>query len=138
VVDNTSAGFVWGGPLKGRQVAYIGVGGTIYWTYNSTTNPVNYGKWTPRLAAARNYEVFAYIPGSFATSRNVRYRILHAGQRHDRLVDQARYSDQWVSLGTYYFNAANVGSEFVLTYDNTREPHATRMIAFDAVKFVPR
>jgi len=78
------------------------------------------------------------IPPRFASSTNVRYRILHNGQRHDRIVDQSRYSEQWVSLGTYYFNAGSGGSEFVLVYDNTQEPHGSRMIAFDAVEFVPR
>jgi hypothetical protein len=138
VVDNTSAGFLWGGPLKSRHTAYQGVGGSFYWTYNSTINPINYGKWTPRLSAAGNYEVFAYIPGNYATSANVRYRILHHGQRNDRVIGQYFYNNQWVSLGTYYFDAANVGREFVLVYDNTREPYASRAIAFDAVKFVPR
>ena len=138
VVDNTDPGFLWGGPLTSRRVAYLGIGGSLYWTYNSTVMPVNYGKWTPRLAAAGNYEVFVYVPSSYATSANVRYRILHSGQRHDRVIGQYLYGDQWVSLGTYYFNAANVGNEFVLVYDNTREPYACRMIAFDAVKFVPR
>lgn len=138
VVDNTDAGFLWGGPIKSRRIAYLGVGGSLYWTYNSTGNPINYGRWTPRLSGSGKYEVFAYIPRNYATSSNVRYRILHNGQRHDRLVDQSWYSDQWVSLGTYYFDAGNVGREFVLVYDNTREPYASRTIAFDAVKFVPR
>ena len=138
VVDNTDAGFLWGGPLRSRYTAYLGVGNSLYWTYNSIFWPVNYGRWTPHLPAAGNYEVLVFIPRNFATSTNVRYRILHNGQRHDRLINQNRYSDQWVSLGTYYFNAANVGREFVLVYDNTREPYASRAIAFDAVKFVPR
>ena len=105
---------------------------------NSTVNPVNYGRWTPQLRAARNYEIYVHIPKHHATSTKVRYRILHNRQRHDRIVNQSQYSDQWVSLGTYYFNAANIGREFVLVYDNTREPRASRTIAFDAVKFVPR
>ncbi len=138
VVDNTDTGFLWGGPLRSRHTASLGIGNSLYWTYNSTFWPVNYGRWTPRLPAAGDYEVFVYIPRSYATSTRVRYRILHNGQRHDRVVSQNRYSDQWVSLGTYYFNAANVGREFVLVYDNTRETYASRTIAFDAVKFVPR
>ena len=51
---------------------------------------------------------------------------------------QYRYSNQWASLGTYYFNAMNVGNEFVLMYDNTREPDGSTAIAFDAMKFVRR
>ncbi len=117
---------------------YEGVGGSMYWTHNTSVEPVNYGRWTPRLPAARDYEVLVHIPRRYGSSTRVRYRILHDGQRHDRIVNQNMYSDQWVSLGTYYFNAANIGKEFVLVYDNTREPHASRMIAFDAVKFIPR
>lgn len=137
-VDNTDPGFLWGGPLKSRHVAQEGAGGSMYWTYNSTANPVNYGRWTPHLPAAGDYEVVVHIPRRYASSTNVRYRVLHNGQRHDRIVNQNRYSDQWVSLGSYYFNAANTGREFVLVYDNTREPYASRMIAFDAVRFIPR
>jgi len=137
-VDNTDSGFLWGGPYKTRHTAHLGVGGSLYWTYNSQFSPINYGRWTPHLSGAGNYEVLVYIPRDYATSAQVRYRILHNGGRHDRIVNQAMYSDQWVSLGTYYFNAANVGREFVLVYDNTREYYASRSIAFDAVKFVPR
>jgi hypothetical protein len=43
-----------------------------------------------------------------------------------------------VSLGTYYFNAAGAEKEFVLVYDNTREPFGSHEIAFDAMKFVLR
>ena len=137
VVDNTDPGFTWGGPISSRQVAYLGVGGTLFWTYNSSTNPINYGRWTPRLFAPGYYEVFAFIPREYATSTRVRYRVIHAyGQRRDRIVNQCLYNDQWVSLGTYYFTAT--GNEFVVVYDNTREPYGSAMIAFDAVRFVPR
>lgn len=138
VVDNTGRGFVWGGPVRNRFSAPVGVGGQSYWTYNSTSYPVNYGKWVPRLPAAGNYEVLVYIPRDYSSSTNVRYRVLHHGQRHDRIISQNRYHDQWVSLGTYYFNARNTGYESVLVYDNTREPYTSRTIAFDAIKFVRR
>ena len=137
VVDNTDPGFLWGGPVSSRNFSYLGVGGNLYWTYNSNTNPINYGKWIPQLRGAGYYEVLAFIPREYATSTNVRYRIIHGyGERDDRIVNQWRYSDQWVSLGTYYFTASQ--NEFVLVYDNTREYYGSRMIAFDAVKFVPR
>jgi hypothetical protein len=137
-VDNTDAGFLWGGPLKSRHEAQDGIGGSSFWTYNRTVDPVNYGRWTPRLPALGKYEVLVYIPKRYGTSTRVRYRVLHDGARNDRVVDQNHYGDQWVSLGTYYFNAAHKGKEFVLVYDNTREPGSSRTIAFDAVKFVPR
>jgi len=136
-VDNTDPGFLWGGPISSRNFSYLGYGGNMYWTYNSNTDPINYGKWIPQLRGAGNYEVFAFIPREYATSTNVRYRVIHGyGERHDRIVNQWMYSDQWVSLGTYYFSASQ--NEFVLVYDNTREYYGTQMIAFDAIKFVPR
>lgn len=138
MVDNTDPGFTWGGPIKGRQTARRGVGDSLYWTYNSTRQPVNYGKWTPHLPAAGQYEVLVYIPRDYGNSTRVRYRILHNGQRHDRHINQESYSDQWISLGAYGFKADNRGREFVAVYDNTREPYASRTIAFDAVKFVSR
>ena len=136
VVDNTDYGFQWGGPTKSRYTARLGVNGSFYWTYNSTYYPVNYGKWTPRLPATGQYEVLAYIPREYSSSASVRYRILHNNQRHDRLVNQAYYGDQWISLGAYYFSAN--GRESVLVYDNTRERYNSRAIAFDALKFVRR
>ena len=136
LVDNTDAGFQWGGPLKSRYVASQGIGGNLYWTYNSTNQPYNYGKWMPRLPAAGQYEIWVYLPRDYGNSGSVRYRILHNDWRHDRLINQNWYSDQWVSLGTYGFNGANIGREFVLVYDNTGEPFTSRTIAFDAIKFV--
>jgi hypothetical protein len=138
IVDNDCPAFWWGGPLTLRHVAHTGYGNNSYWTYNSGINPVNYGKWIPQLPGAGHYEVWAYIPGACASSANVRYRILHNGMRDDQVIGQCRYNNQWVSLGTYYFNAMNTGNEFVLMYDNTREPDGSTTITFDAMKFVRR
>jgi hypothetical protein len=90
----------------------------------------------PRLPAAGQYEIWVYLPRDYGNSSSVRYRVLHNYQRHDRIINQNWYSDQWVKLGTYSFNAANVGREFVVVYDNTGEPYTSRTIAFDAIKFV--
>jgi hypothetical protein len=138
IVDNNCPAFWWGGPLDLRHIAQGGFGGNSYWTYSGGINPVNYGKWIPQLPAPANYEVLAHIPGAYATTSNARYRILHNGMRDDRVIGQYRYSNQWASLGTYYFNAMNTGNEFVLLYDNTREPDGNASVAFDAMKFVRR
>ncbi len=137
VVDERGFGFKWGGTLAGRLEQWVGYNGHSYWTYNNAYNVINYGQWEPVLSRAGNYEVYAYIPPSHATTRYARYRIIHnGGQRHDRVINQYAYSNQWVSLGTYYFNAA--GGEFVFLADNTHEYRYTRYIGYDAVKFVPR
>jgi hypothetical protein len=137
VVDNTSPGFQWGGPLSSRYVACGGscYGQNFYWTYNSQTHPVNSGKWTPQLGAG-DYEVYVFIPSECATTSRARYRIFHDGVRHDRIVNQGRYYNRWVSLGTYKFNGN--GQEHVILYDNTNEPTGSTKVAFDAVKFVKR
>jgi hypothetical protein len=136
IVDNTDPGFIWGGSSSSRNFAYLGFGGNVFWTYNSYADPVNYGKWMARLAPGY-YEVFAFVPSEYATTTRARYRVLHGwGQRDDRVINQWAYSNQWVSLGTYYFTGN--GNEFVLLYDNTREPYGSAMIAFDAIKFAPR
>jgi len=137
VIDNLDENFTWGGPLRYRFTAPGGQGNSFFWTKNTTTYPVNYGKWTPIFEAGGRYEVFAFIPATRATTRQMRYRILHNGQRHDVLVNQGWYSDEWVSLGTYTFRGDNAGREFILAYDNTRESYGSTAIAFDAVKLVP-
>jgi ribosomal protein S11 len=44
--------------------------------------------------------------------------------------------NQWVTLGTYYFNASNNNTEYVQLTDATGEsPSTYRMIGFDAVRF---
>lgn len=136
IVDELSPGFTWGGPLRGRRSAPVGYGGHMYWTYNATYNLENYGIWRPSLPRPGYYEVLAFIPRLYANTTRARYRIFHAGQRHDKIVNQALYADKWVSLGTYYFNAQ--GNEFVFLGDNTREPYLSRFVGFDAIKFVPK
>jgi len=138
VVDEQSPGFIWGGTLRGRYNAWLGYGGHIYYTYNNRYTWINYAKWVPTLPHAGYYEVYAYIPSAYSTTGAARYRVLHNGVRSDRIVNQGAYSNQWVSLGTHYFNAWNVGREFVLMYDNTREWPYSRYIAVDAVKLVAR
>jgi hypothetical protein len=135
IVDNKSSDFDWGGPLSNRFASAGGYGTGFYWTYNTTSVPVNFGKWTPDLASG-DYEVFAYIPGQHATTRSARYRIQHNGVRSDRVVNQNIYSNTWISLGTYHFDGA--GQEYVALYDNTSEVAGSTQIAFDAIKFVKR
>jgi hypothetical protein len=138
VVDEQSPGFVWGGSLHRRYNAWLGYGGHIYYMYNNRYSWSNYAKWIPRLPRAGYYEVYAYIPGSYSTTGAARYRVLHNGIRNDKVVNQGWYANQWVSLGTHYFNAWNVSREFVLIYNNTREWPGSRYIGVDAVKFVAR
>ncbi|RME79468.1 MAG: hypothetical protein D6784_00665 [Chloroflexi bacterium] len=136
VVDNDSGYFRWGGPTSSRFVTKGGYGANFYWTYNTASSAQNSGQWCAPLSKAGNYEVYAFIPGDRATTTRARYLIYHFGQRDERVVDQSRYSNEFVSLGIYYFGAD--GNECVTLYDATGEAQGTAQIAFDAVKFVPR
>jgi hypothetical protein len=135
VVDDKSPRFRWGGPAGNRYTGPGGYGASS-WTYNTTHEPVNFGKWTPPISVAGNYEVFAFIPGSNATTGAARYRIYHFGQWAERTLNQSRYANEWVSLGTYYFKGNQ--EECVFLYDSTGEPANSTKIAFDALKFVKR
>ena len=136
IVDNTSERFRWGGPAAERHSYGGGYGDSFYWTYNENTTPVNFGTWRAPVSTAGNYEVFAYIPGDRATATQARYRILHFGQRSDRMINQSNYHNAFVSLGTYYFGGN--GDEAVILYDNTGENPGSTQLAFDAIKFMQR
>ncbi len=60
----------------------------------------------------------------------------HAGTLSQVIVAQGLYADQWVSLGTYYFNAA--GGEYVSLSDVTYECFSCYTVVWDALKFSPR
>ncbi|MBX3050886.1 MAG: hypothetical protein KF753_05395 [Caldilineaceae bacterium] len=137
IVDNRDAGFVRGGTESGWASANEGYNGHLYWTQNNdTARPgYNWGRWYPSLSAGR-YEVFVYIPDRYTTSSKARYWISHAGGFTQRIVDQSAYSDQWVSLGTYSFRGDN--RDYVSLADVTGETYLSRLLAWDAVKWVAK
>ncbi len=137
VVDDTDSGFIRGGSPTGWHTAPEGFDGRLTWTRNNDAQRANYNwaHWTPNLAPGR-YEVFVYIPDRYTTTGNARYWISHANGFTLRVVNQSAYKDQWVSLGTYWFQGAE--NEYVSLSDISYEQRLTRLIAFDAVKWVPR
>ncbi|MCI0394727.1 MAG: PA14 domain-containing protein [Chloroflexi bacterium] len=137
VVDDTSAGFVTGGPAASWRIANVGYNGRLLWTKNNDYVRPNYNwaRWYPGLAAGR-YEVFVYIPSQYATTTAARYWVSHRDGYTLRVISQLAYSDQWVSLGTYWFRGSS--ADYVSLADVTYEPYLSRQIAFDAVKWEPR
>ena len=136
IVDNGDPGFVKGGSYGGWRTVYEGYNGSMLWTYNNDKIRSNYNwaRWYPELKAGK-YEVFVYVPYRYTTTANARYWVRHAGGYTLRVVDQSRYDNAWVSLGTYWFNGSG---EYVSLADVTYEPYVSRLIAFDAVKWEPR
>jgi hypothetical protein len=137
VVDDTDSGFVKGGSASGWRTAYEGYGGRLTWTRNNdwARSNYNWARWYPSLSAGR-YEVYVFIPYRYTTTSNARYWVSHSGGYTLRVVNQSTNGDRWVSLGTYWFDGGS--DEYVSLSDVTYEPRVTRLIAFDAVKWVPR
>ena len=136
-MDNRDAGFVQGGTAAGWASANEGYNGHLYWTQNNDwARPgYNWGRWYPSLSAGR-YEVFVYIPDRYTTSANARYWVSHAGGFTQRVIDQSAYSDRWVSLGTYTFRGDN--RDYVSLADVTGETYLSRLLAWDAMKWVAK
>jgi hypothetical protein len=79
--------------------------------------------------------VLVFIPERYTTTASARYWVSHANGYTPRTVDQSANGDRWVSLGTYWFDGTS--DEYVSLSDVTGETRVTRLIAFDAVKWVP-
>jgi hypothetical protein len=137
IVDDTDPGFVKGGSASAWRTVGEGYGGYLLWTWNNdrVRSNYNWGRWLPNLTPGR-YEVFAYVPDQYTTTSRARYWIYHRDGYTLRVVDQSAKGGQWVSLGTYSFRGDR--ADYVSLADVTFEPYLSRMIAFDAVKWVPR
>ena len=137
VIDNTSPGFVTGGTASSWRTSTAGYNSGMIWTYNNdyARNGYNWARWYPALTVGR-YEVFVFIPSKNATSTAVRYWISHRDGFTLKVVNQLVYSDQWVSLGTYWFRGSS--SDYVSLSDVTGEAYLSRIVGFDAVKWESR
>ncbi len=138
IVDDNAAGFFKSGGSESWRDFKGGYGGHALWTTN-TTFPLpssSWVRWYPSLSRAGDYAVSANVPASLATTRAARYWIQHAGTNELAQISQALYADQWVSLGTFYFDAT--GGEYVTLTDATYEPAQSTKVVVDAVRFSPR
>jgi len=61
--------------------------------------------WRPQLPEAGTYEVFTWFTPHPNRITDVPYQITHAGGVDTVLVNQRINTSQWVSLGTYSFDA---------------------------------
>ena len=133
VLDDGDPGFTTGGAESGWHTVYYGYGGRSRWTLNHSGF---WARWTPPLPRLGRYEVFVYIPWVYNQTSTAHYYLRHEGEVIDIWINQRAKAGQWVSLGTYTFNANN--TEFVHLESATKEPADTRTVGYDAVKFVYR
>jgi murein DD-endopeptidase MepM/ murein hydrolase activator NlpD len=94
-----------------------------------------YADWNFSVSASGNYEVFAYIPNTEASSEAATYKIHSADGVQTASVNQTTQKG-WQSLGTFRFQGSQ--GERVHLGDNTGESYDQykRKLAFDAVRFV--
>lgn len=137
VVDDGDPGFVKGGSAGAWRTQDEGYGDDLTWTKNNDRVRANYNwaRWYPELSPGR-YEVYVYIPFRYTTTSAARYWVAHRDGYSLKVVDQSANGDKWVSLGTYYFQGND--RDYVSLADVTGEPYISRLIAFDAVRWVSR
>lgn len=137
VVDDADGKlFSWTG-FPGLVVAEGGHGGTYSYVKNRADRATVEGRWIFKPGLDGFYDVYASIPQSpSALTASARYVVHHAGNvSAPILIDQAASAGQWVWLGNYYF--AKMAGQAVLLDNLTGEPSASRVVAFDALLFVP-
>lgn len=137
VIDQDQAG-KGGPPQYWHRIGGYGVDGDMTWTYVNGSTTCNWMVWRSGMGAGR-YQVFAFIPRNYATTRNAVYWIEnYYGNTWNCInkvsVNQYNCCDVWVNLGTYNF----AGEPSVYLDDNTGESYnaTKRMVGFDAIKFV--
>ncbi len=123
-------------------------GHIAYLTLNTDNmlHSTNYGEWHPVIPQAGYYQVEAYIAyhpsitwctGEGRTintdTTDARYSIHHAYGVSTRSLSQDPLSNQWLSLGEYYFNAGDSG--YVYLSDLNGESEYSTTVSFSAMRF---
>ena len=110
-----------------------GFSGKMLWTAASSQQQHYVGEWNPKLPTAGAWEVWAYVPGNFATTTYARYEVEHANGKTEIPINQGSNQNQWVILGAFNFAPNKAG---VRLTDVTGEIQgASYMVGFDAVCF---
>jgi hypothetical protein len=125
VMDNTSAGVTFtgtwtngGANLAGANATFFSLTGANptarYREAIGNANETAVARYTPNIAQAGFYPVYAWVSNSSAYVNNnlpdQLYRITHSGGKTEVKVDHRRVGKGWVYLGTYHFNAGSAGS----------------------------
>jgi hypothetical protein len=112
--------------------APFGFQGAMLWTYAAAAEESNWAEWRPNLPKAGRWEVWVFIPESHATTTNARYRVIHADGQTEVAVNQSKYFNDWVLLGTFPFEK---GQGYVRLSDVTGEQTQGNppRVGFDAV-----
>jgi murein DD-endopeptidase MepM/ murein hydrolase activator NlpD len=125
----------YGPPDYWRRIEGMGHGGGMRWTNAwDGDRPGNWARWQVHTAAAGSYLVEVHVVEPYNRSKEVPYRVRHAGADTDVVVDQSSAAG-WIALGTFDF--AEGGDQSIEVYDNTGETASELHITADAVRFLP-
>lgn len=92
--------------------------------------------WRPTLPAAGRYRVLAYVPYALSgleDAQNVRYRLRYHGGEAAVVVNIPLHANDWVDLGTYGFDPADMPS---VSISNLAED-GQRSVWADAIIWLP-
>ncbi len=127
------------GSYTGKQefLSFVGTWGwNVFYKSTSAQRSTVWVQWTPRLPQSDKFEISAFVPNRHATTHAARFKIHGVKGSSTEVVvsvDQARYKNQWVTLGVFDLDksAINAGAVFLndLTAENGLE------IAFDAIRW---
>jgi len=125
-----------GATLTGTYTVLTGGGidGSVRRALANGTTASATATWRATLAAGTKYEARVFVPSITGTA-TVTYKICYSSGCTTRQVNQALYSDAWVSLGTYTF--AGTAGDYVYA-DNATGTCCTQSVAVDGVEFIPK
>jgi beta-lactam-binding protein with PASTA domain len=132
IVDDLSPHFTrradgWRQASTGYQKHHYWVPARVYAARRVAT-------WRPALAGPGIYRVIARIPPSPGLTRRATYKIQTEDGWARKVLDQGAHRGRWTSLGVYRL----VATPLVKLTDRTGErPSLGRLVAFDAIRFVP-
>ena len=134
IIDNMDAAFT----VSGTWNVSIGTpfwGNTsdaAHYVYASTSlQETAVARWTPTFNEAGYYPVFVWFRDGTDRSTDALYRIVHKGGVSTITIDQNKTGKGWVWLGSYYFDAGDMG------YVELSNMSATtgKVVIADAVRF---
>ena len=105
------------------------------------------GRWYPVIPLTGKYKIEAFIPnhpaitwtcnGSTITGDTsaAKYQIWHADGKTSVIIDQLPLSNEYVTLGTFRFDASQIGAQYIKLANITTEDNQTRTISYGQIRF---
>jgi murein DD-endopeptidase MepM/ murein hydrolase activator NlpD len=119
------------GEIANTEHSYKGYHHSYCWTYVTKSKKTAEAVWRPALTRSGVYKIQVHIPKKFAEAQ-AKYQIHSRAGVQEIKVIQSKYTDEWVDLGTYAFEA---GDDMYVSLDNaTGQSRGT--VAFDDVRFI--